>query len=366
MRLPVVVVGGGLAGLYAARLLHLSGVDFRLYEARTRLGGRIFSADEFGQPSNDGFDFGPSWFWPQVQRNLAAVVEELKLSIFPQNIDGDVIFERMSRETPQRYSRFQQEPQSYRIAGGMGALIRAIAEKLPLDRIHLGLTASHVLAEDSHIELTVKSSSGEVAKVHAGHIIFALPPRLLDATVSFSPNLVPQTADHWRNTPTWMAPHAKFFAFYDQPFWRLNGLSGTAQSMVGPLVEIHDATTNSGSAALFGFLGVSAAQRTSLGDQELSRLCVNQLVKLFGPDATQPRAVQIKDWSRDPFTSVKKGEDGGHPEASDIPWVDGVWKNRIYLAGSETSSTDPGYLAGAIDAAERTVRELKLKLGMAT
>ena len=34
-----------------------------------------------------------------------------------------------------------------------------------------------------------------------------------------------------------MAPHAKFFAIYNQPFWRASGLSGTAQSMVGPMVE---------------------------------------------------------------------------------------------------------------------------------
>ncbi|WP_349631792.1 hypothetical protein [Bradyrhizobium liaoningense] len=35
------------------------------------------------------------------------------------------------------------------------------------------------------------------------------------------------------------------------------------------------------------------------------------------------------------------------------PWVGQEWRDRMVLAGSETGSRDPGYLAGAIDAAER-------------
>lgn len=87
---PVTIVGGGLAGLNAARLLHRSGVDFLLFEARDRPGGRILTVDEAGQPSDDGFDLGPSWFWPAMQPAIGKLVA------------GDVAFERMSRETPHR------------------------------------------------------------------------------------------------------------------------------------------------------------------------------------------------------------------------------------------------------------------------
>jgi monoamine oxidase len=62
MRTAVAIVGGGLAGLYAARLLNASGIDFQLVEARHRLGGRILSVGAAGEPSADGFDLGPSWF----------------------------------------------------------------------------------------------------------------------------------------------------------------------------------------------------------------------------------------------------------------------------------------------------------------
>ena len=81
MDTDVLIVGGGLAGLTAARLLHRSGIDFRLLEARDRLGGRILSAGADGNPSADGFDLGPSWFWPAAQPAMAALVADLGLPV---------------------------------------------------------------------------------------------------------------------------------------------------------------------------------------------------------------------------------------------------------------------------------------------
>src|SRR5919107_5612987 len=134
---PVLIIGGGLAGLTAARLLHRVGIDFQLLEARDRLGGRILSADPSGDVSDDGFDLGPSWFWPGMHPAMAALVAELGLSSFPQHSDGDVIYQRMPGEAPQRYRGMRQEPQSMRLAGGTGAIIRALASSLPEPSIRL-------------------------------------------------------------------------------------------------------------------------------------------------------------------------------------------------------------------------------------
>ena len=46
-RLEVAIVGGGIAGLVALRTLATAGVSTRLYEARRRLGGRVFTRTDF-------------------------------------------------------------------------------------------------------------------------------------------------------------------------------------------------------------------------------------------------------------------------------------------------------------------------------
>ena len=359
----VAIVGAGLAGLHAARLLRAANVGFVLIEARDRLGGRILTVDEAGRPAEDGFDLGPSWYWPRMQPAIADLVAELGLPAFAQNGEGDVIFERMSREGPQRVHGIAQEQLSFRLVGGTAALVGALAHDLPPGLVLTRAETTAMALRRDRVELTIRRADGATETLVAGHVIAAVPPRVLEAAVSFTPEQDAATARRWRETPTWMAPHAKFFAVYDRPFWREAGLSGTAQSMVGPMPEIHDATTASGRAALFGFLGVGADQRGALGEPALTRACLGQLARLFGPEAGHPRATLFKDWAADPLTATPADRAAaGHPAADPAPWVSGPWQERLALAASETSPSEPGYLAGAVAAAARAVDETLRKL----
>ncbi len=363
LRTKVAIAGAGLAGLHAARLLRAADVPFVLLEARDRVGGRILTADADGQPADDGFDLGPSWYWPRMQPAIAELVAALGLPAFAQHSEGDVIFERMSREGPQRYHGDAQEPLSFRLAGGTAAIVRALARDLAPGQLLTGAAVTAMSLGDDGVQLTVRRADGTTETLAADHVIAALPPRLLEATVTFAPALEAATARRWRETPTWMAPHAKFFALYDRPFWREAGLSGTAQSMVGPMPEIHDATTASGQPALFGFLGVGADQRATLGEAALTRACLDQLARTFGPEARTPRATLLKDWAADPLTATAADRVAtGHPVPDPSPWVSGAWRARLALAGSETSPSEPGYLAGAVTAAARAVDETLRRL----
>ncbi|MCZ4088618.1 flavin monoamine oxidase family protein [Sinorhizobium psoraleae] len=359
----LLIVGGGLAGLTAARHLHQAGIGFKLLEARERLGGRILSVDANGEPSGDGFDLGPSWFWPDMQPAVGDLVHHLGLHAFEQNSDGDVIFQRISREAPQRYRGMRQEPQSMRLVGGTGAIISALADRLPAQSIQLNARVTHVSLDGHEVVVRYVDAGGSSHMQRASHVLFAMPPRLIEAKLLFLPALDVATSERWRRTPTWMAPHAKFFALYDRPFWRDAGLSGTAQSMVGPLVEIHDATTASGRAALFGFVGAPAVERAAIGREAIVAASVQQLAQMFGPQAASPRATLFKDWAEDPLTATADDRQaGGHPVPHRRPWVNGKWQDYISLAGSETSLSDPGYLAGAVEAATRTANEIISRL----
>lgn len=363
MDTQVAILGAGLAGLNAARLLHRAGIDFMLFEARDRPGGRILSAGETGQSDEDGFDLGPSWFWPGMQPPIGDLVAELGLPAFGQHSEGDVVFERMSREAPHRFPGMRQEPQSMRLAGGMAALIRALMRGLPQDRLRFEARIGAMRLIDNGVELTIHHADGRREAVRAAQVIAALPPRILAAAVQFDPAPEPQTLQRWQNTPTWMAPHAKLFAIYDRPFWREAGLSGTAQSMVGPLVEIHDATTASGRAALFGFVGIGAEQRATLGEAALVAACLQQFARIFGPQAAHPRATIYKDWAADPLTATTYDWfSAGHPDGAGGDWAPGPWRERLTLAGSETSPREAGYLAGAVEASRLAVDAVTKRL----
>jgi monoamine oxidase len=343
---PIVIVGGGLSGLTAARLLSQAGADFLLLEARERLGGRILSV------TDDGFDLGPAWFWPDMQPMVTSLIEELGLAAFPQFSDGDVLIERAGQPL-QRFAGFGQMASSFRIAGGTGALVTALAKALPEDRIRLGATVTSARLQDDGVALSL----GDGEPVTAGRVLFALPPRLMERTIAFTPE--PQTRALWQASATWMAPHAKFLAVYEKPFWRDAGLSGTAQSMVGPMVEIHDASAMAGKAALFGFIGVPAEYRQRIGEDELKAHCLAQFVRLFGSEAGKPLASFLKDWSADALTAtVDDRQSGEHPSPVSQSWFDPAWATRAVMAGSETASEHPGYLEGALLAAHRAAQSV--------
>ncbi|ANK85608.1 amine oxidase protein [Rhizobium sp. N1314] len=360
MSLPVMIVGGGISGLTLAHAMHSAGIEFVLIEGRDRLGGRIFSAGIDGLPSEDGFDLGPSWVWPEMQPVLCSLAESLGVQLFPQNEEGDIVFERSASVAPQRFPAFQREPRSMRIAGGTASVIAALKSRIAAEHIRLGTGVTGLARRGGLVSATLARPDGTAETMEAAIVVLAMPPRLIDRSIKFEPPVDPALARRWRSTPTWMAPHAKFFAIYDEAFWRGDGLSGAAQSMIGPLGEIHDATTSSGKAALFGFIGINAAERRRIGPEPIIQAAVQQLVRLFGDKAWTPVATLYKDWAADALTATEDDLIAtGHPLSDSRPWVSGDWAPVLMLAGSETSMTNPGYLEGGAEAALRVAADIE-------
>lgn len=359
----IAIAGGGLAGLYAAWLLERAGLhDYVLFEAREVLGGRILSAP-VGGPA-DRVDLGPTWFWPALQPQLDRLVDELGLERFAQYETGDAMVERADGGPPLRVRGYVNEPASMRLAGGMQSLTEALRRRLPGPRILTGHALRRLDCTGADIGIELEDGAGRSLAWRAAHLLLALPPRLAAGTIAYAPALPPQVLRAWAATPTWMAPHAKYVAVYETPFWRASGLSGEARSARGPMAEIHDASMPGASAALFGFVGLPARVRAGIGDEVLRAQCRAQLVRLFGPQAAAPRAEYIKDWAADPHTAVPADLGAAHAHAAAPIAVigDGPWAGRLTGIASEWSRPFPGYLAGAVDAAAVGVDALARRL----
>lgn len=355
----VCIVGGGLSGLYAAWLLEQHGIrDYVILEARHAPGGRIASFE----PADglDRFDLGPTWYWPEYQPQLQQVIAKLSLSAFPQHESGDAIWERAGGAAPARGPTYMTAPQSMRLLGGMSALTNALRCQTQAACIITGQEVRHIRRINEYMELDSENASGTITTWRAKHVLLAVPPRLVQHLMTFTPALPAALANDWRDTPTWMAPHAKYVATYDRAFWREAGLSGKAIGASGPLGEIHDASTLDGAAALFGFFRVPAQVRSSVSDEVLRAHCRAQLERLFGTAAAHPVADAIKDWAADPYTATAQDllDGGQHAAAPMAVATTGPWHGCLTGIASEWSPQFPGYVAGAIEAAERGVRRL--------
>lgn len=353
MKAEIVIVGGGLSGLHLAAALERQGADFLLLEARDRLGGRILSKDVGGAR----FDLGPAWFWPG-QPLMAALVEKLNLRVFEQYSSGDIVAEDHNGAV-HRGAGFASMQGSYRIDGGLQALIDGLAQRVFRSRIRLGARVRELARHPDGVAMTVDSDGGAFM-VQAQQVVFAVPPRVVEASIRFTPSLSPNIADCLKSIPTWMAGQAKILAVYDRPHWRDAHLSGDAMSRRGPLVEVHDASPRAGGPfAVFGFVGVAPAVRRLHRDQVIE-LAREQLGRLFGASMLQPTALVLEDWSQSDLTAseLDLAPGVGHPKYGFPAALDGLWDTQLLFAGTEMAQTSGGFLEGALEAAEQVAKRL--------
>jgi monoamine oxidase len=244
---------------------------------------------------------------------------------------------------------------SMRIGGGTGALTDALVDALAPQRLHLNAAVTAI-----NDGCSVTLSNGQV--INASNVVVAVPPRVA-AQISFDPRLPDPATKSLKDIPTWMGAHAKFVAVYPTPFWRAGGLSGDASSRRGPLAEIHDASPMDGSiGALFGFLGLPAEVRAQAG-ATLEQAALAQLVNLFGPQAGEPLAMQLEDWSQAHFTAAAADATApaGHPPYAMPQALRNLWNDKIIFAVTELSSDNGGLIEGALAAAEAAAKQVLVR-----
>lgn len=348
-----VIVGAGLCGLALAHRLVARGQRVCVLEARDRVGGRVLTqtCQATGQP----LDLGPSWFWPETEPHIVALLKALGLDSFLQHDPGDALWLTDPNRQPERRAESGGvHAGAWRIVGGSARLVQALVAALPEGCVTTG--SALIGLRDLGDGVEVLRSGGPALR--ARRVVLAMPPRLAQESVAFDPPLHEAVDQALKDTPTWMAAQAKAVVSFDAPFWRLAGHSGNAfvrhpQAVLG---EVSDQSTEP-AGALGGFVALDAAQREHFR-RGLPLLIESQLAQLYGIEA-QAGHLHLQDWALERWTcsSADRTEPPAWPQA-DALLRRGHWEGRLWFGGSETATHGAGHMEGALASADRIAHAL--------
>jgi monoamine oxidase len=400
----VVVVGGGAAGVAAARRLRQAGIDCLIVEARGRLGGRAWTITD---ESGFALDLGCGWLhsadrnpWVKIAQEQEAAIDKsrppwaraMRDIGFPHAEQRefqdamDAFFARVERAaagasdvpagdslepgcrwnglidaistyisgaewgrvSAKDYDRYHDTGVNWRVVKGYGALISACGESFPA-----ALDCEVRAIDHRGKRLRIETAKGAIA---ADQVIVTIPSALLAAErLSFTPAL-PEKIEAARGLPLGLAdklfialtgaeefePDTRVFGHID----RAATANYHFRPFGRPMIE-----------AYFG--GRFAAELESSGDDAFFDCAVSDLVGLFGNAfAARIRPVAIHRWGADPFALGSYSY--ASPGFADCrPKLAAPVSGRLFFAGEACSvhdfSTAHGGWHTGVSAAEQVI-----------
>ena len=235
-----------------------------------------------------------------------------------------------------------------RFAQGTGALLAKMAEPLTAGLL---LNAPAVSIEQNAESVLVRTRAGDF---RARRAIVAVPPNVV-SRIEFSPGLSGERTALLGSYR--MGSVVKCLAVYEAPFWRARGLSGLASATDGPLVSVCDnSPEGDGRGVLLAFAaGESAVRLANLASEERRALVLNELARLFGPEAWRPAAYTDRVWSEEEWTGggfFALTHEARASERLREP------TGRLHWAGTETAREWMGFMEGAVESGERAADEV--------
>jgi monoamine oxidase len=344
----VVVVGGGAAGVAAARRLREAEIDCLIVEARPRLGGRAWTVTD---PSGSAIDLGCGWLhsadrnpWVKIAQEQNAEIDKSRppwarrtldvgfppaeqqdfqsaIHAFYERVDGAADREgdvpaadflepsgrwnglinalgsyiagaEWDRVSAKDFDRYHDTGVNWRVTKGYGALISACGETLPAE-----LDCAVRAIDHRGQRLRIDTAKGVIA---ADQVIVTIPTTLIAAErIAFTPAL-PEKVEAAHGLPLGLADKLflslEGFEAFDRDT-RVFGRTDRAATAIyqfrplgRPMIE-----------AYFG--GRFAAELEAGGDAAFFDCAVSELVGLFGSAfASRLKPIGIHRWGADPLS----------------------------------------------------------------
>jgi len=406
METDIVIIGGGAAGMAAARRLHEAGRAYLLVEARERLGGRAWTVQAQGGP----LDLGCGWLHSADRNSFVKIAEQLGFEInralppwreraygkaFPQQ-DRDEFIEALNafydraeqaaaeaittgrdsaaslvlepgnrwnpmidaistyvngRELDQvsilDMEAYEDTDINWRVRRGYGALVSAYGAPCPV-----ALTCVVTLIDHSATRIRIETSLGTL---EADKVIVTVPTNLLaDETIRFHPAL-PAKVDAARGLPLGLADKVTLALAEPEALPVEGNLRGATMRTGMGTYHIRPFAQP----CIEGFFGGRFAQSLEdAGDGALAAAAIDEIVSFLGNDFRRKLTPLAESrWAHDPFARGSYSHAlPGH--AGDRAVLAAPVDNRLFFAGEATSPDFFTTAHGARDSGERAAGEV--------
>lgn len=413
----VLIVGAGMAGLAAAHSLAEAGWPVRVIEARDRIGGRVYTARDWGVP----LDMGASWIQGTTGNPLMALAQRLHLQLVPTEYYQGGTLAVDPRLQPLDYDgktwrRFVARARDQVDDGSLGAAVDAAAtgeELTDSDRAQLAFYVTTEIEDEyaadadqlsattfdmgdytggdqvvipsgydalpkllaTGLQIVLNAPVTAIARrdnsviVRAGDRSFEGPAAIVtvplgvlkSGAITFDPPL-PEAHTH--------AVHALGFGVLSKSYFRCNQRTWTAENTFyqylspGPGLwsQWFTLPTAAGPIVLAFNAGDRGRAVESSSPNDLITSALPIARQLFG-DGISLVQVRTSSWTTDPYT---RGTYSFHAPGSglrDRRRLQEPISDRLYLAGEAVGDNNPATVHGAVLSGRYAAAQLISRLG---
>jgi monoamine oxidase len=408
----IIVVGAGLAGLTAARILASEGETVTILEARNRVGGRAFSstvgdarvdlgadwvrglnplnpvfafADAAGlslTPKVDGttvaWEEGAGWLTPAVflPVSLAGVDSEAEMPEILEALGEEVSIDdaleywldlRNLTDDPRRRTRFFARTfMEEQFSAPISSLsVADCIERLAFNGVDARPTEgwstfARTLARDLDVRTgevvdgIVVSEDGVSVSSTSGelagtHVIVTVPLGVLKAqTITFEPGLPEEKLSAIERLS--MGSLEKVILTFSDTFWLDQGAEiYHLQLNRTPYPHLIDLSRYTGSPQLAVMVsGEPARFVTNSGEDEVVIAAMTVVRDMFGADVPDPIDTRVTDWTHDPYSLGSSSYVPVGGSAADMAVIGEPVGDRLFFAGEHTSPSFWGSAHGAM------------------
>ncbi len=410
LRPDVLVIGAGMAGLGAARLLHDAGIKVTVIEARGRIGGRTHTSHLWRDLP---IDMGASWIHGTSGNPLTALAKELGLKVTPTSYDRSITYDDKGREVDfakaaVRAMALVKKARARVDDADRDIPLQAAIEALPqwqnlpdldrrIARLAINTRIEHEYAGDwarlsawhfddgkdlgGHeavvtpgygpmvlhlargldlrlnepiLDITPRTNGVQVTTAqghhYAGHAIITLPLGVLQSGhVTFGEPL--DQARQRAIDALGMGLLNKCVMHFDRVFWPPEvdwiDFLGPTETLWADWTCYLRAT---GSPLLAAFNAARMADEVeSWDDRSTTASAMAALRAMFGAAVPDPQGSQISRWRQDPFALGAYSFKAVGTRTKDRKALLGAdWDNRLFFAGEATSQDYPATVHGAL------------------